>query len=219
MIIKKLTICNFRSYYGKKEFIFGDKLNLILGSNGDGKTTFFEALNWVLTPTEAARQNKEEEAKPDTLISAKLARELQDGEHKEVCVSIEITYDTEKFSKHKIIERGFTVTKNAGKVVPSNHYHDAFDCRGGEKGKKELMLRSVLESDAAFLRLLRNIIYLKEKISLTSSKIKILSRIFWTYMLMLKGLFRLSSLLTMQKLWQRKLWERAKQKRALRRRL
>ena len=59
MIIKKLTICNFRSYYGVKEFAFCDRLNLILGSNGDGKTTLFEALNWVLTPSEAAKQYKE----------------------------------------------------------------------------------------------------------------------------------------------------------------
>lgn len=49
MKLKKLIIENFRSYYGKKEFVFGDKLNLILGSNGDGKSTLFEALNWVLT--------------------------------------------------------------------------------------------------------------------------------------------------------------------------
>ena len=45
MKLKKLIIENFRSYYGKKEFVFGDKLNLILGSNGDGKSTLFEALN------------------------------------------------------------------------------------------------------------------------------------------------------------------------------
>ena len=50
MLIKKLTIYNFRSYYGKKVFEFSDHLNLILGSNGDGKTTFFDAINWVLTP-------------------------------------------------------------------------------------------------------------------------------------------------------------------------
>ena len=80
MIIKKLTICNFRSYYGVKEFVFSNKLNLILGSNGDGKTTFFEALNWVLTPTEAAKQNKEADVKLESLISAKMLRNLPDGE-------------------------------------------------------------------------------------------------------------------------------------------
>lgn len=150
MIIKKLTICNFRSYYGIKEFVFSDKLNLILGSNGDGKTTFFEALNWVLTPTEAARQNKEDEVKLESLISAKMFRELTGDDSKDVFVSIEITYETGKFTKHKIIERGFTVKKKAGKPDISNVYHDSFDCRGGQKGKKDLMLRGVLEGEAAF---------------------------------------------------------------------
>lgn len=155
MIIKKLTICNFRSYYGKKEFVFGERLNLILGSNGDGKTTFFEALNWVLTPVEAAKRNKEEEVKLESLISAKMLRNLSEGEKGNVYVSIEISYETGKFSKTKIIERGFIVEKKAGKGVPSNAYHDAFDCKGGKKGNKEMMLRTVLESDGAFPAVLK----------------------------------------------------------------
>lgn len=44
MIIKKVSINNFRSYYGNNEFEFKDGLTLIIGDNGDGKTTFFEAL-------------------------------------------------------------------------------------------------------------------------------------------------------------------------------
>lgn len=155
MKIKKLTICNFRSYYGEKVFVFGDRLNLILGSNGDGKTTFFTALNWVLTPKEAAKENKEEEESLDSMISAKLARNLQEGETGHVYVSIEIAYDTDKLSKRKIVERGFTVTKKAGKVSPSGEYHDAFDCKGGEKGKKEMLLRSVFEDEAAFPAVLK----------------------------------------------------------------
>lgn len=150
MIIKKLTICNFRSYYGVKEFVFSNKLNLILGSNGDGKTTFFEALNWVLIPTEAARQNKEADIKLESLISAKMWRNLPEGESDKVYVSIEINYETGKFTKNKIIERCFTVTKKAGKPEISNVYHDSFDCRGGRKDKKDMMLRGVLETDAAF---------------------------------------------------------------------
>lgn len=150
MVIKKLTICNFRSYYGVKEFAFSNKLNLILGSNGDGKTTFFEALNWVLTPTEAARKNKEDEVNLDTLISAKMLRNLPEDESEKVYVSIHVTYDVGKFSKSKIIERGFTVSKKAGKVKVSDVYHDAFDCKGGEKGKKEILLNNILEGDAAF---------------------------------------------------------------------
>lgn len=150
MIIKKLAICNFRSYYGVKEFVFSNKLNLILGSNGDGKTTFFEALNWVLTPSEAARQNEEADVKQESLISAKMFRNLPEGESDKVYVSIEIVYEAGKFTKNKIIERCFTVTKKAGRAEISNVCHDAFDCRGGKKDKKDMLLRGVLEMDAAF---------------------------------------------------------------------
>ena len=52
MIIKEIKIKNFRSYYGDKNvFNFSDGLTLILGENGDGKTTFFEALQWLFNTT------------------------------------------------------------------------------------------------------------------------------------------------------------------------
>ena len=47
MIINKIIIRNFRSYYGDNTFEFKDGLTLIIGDNGDGKTTFFEALEWL----------------------------------------------------------------------------------------------------------------------------------------------------------------------------
>ena len=47
MIIKDIIIKNFRSYYGENKFTFSDGLTLIIGDNGDGKTTFFEALQWL----------------------------------------------------------------------------------------------------------------------------------------------------------------------------
>lgn len=43
MIIQKIEIRNFRSYYGQNTFDFTNGLTLIIGDNGDGKTTFFEA--------------------------------------------------------------------------------------------------------------------------------------------------------------------------------
>lgn len=49
MIIRRIEIENFRSYYGNENiFEFGDGLTLIIGDNGDGKSTFFEALQWLL---------------------------------------------------------------------------------------------------------------------------------------------------------------------------
>lgn len=52
MIIKEIRIKNFRSYYGDNNiFEFSDGLTLILGDNGDGKTTFFDALQWLFNTT------------------------------------------------------------------------------------------------------------------------------------------------------------------------
>ena len=48
MIIHKIEIENFRSYYKDNVFELTNGLNLIIGSNGDGKTTFYEALEWLL---------------------------------------------------------------------------------------------------------------------------------------------------------------------------
>ena len=57
MIIKTLVINNFRSYYGEKVFEFQKGLNLILGANGDGKTTFYDALDFVLTIDDIERKS------------------------------------------------------------------------------------------------------------------------------------------------------------------
>ena len=51
MIIKNISIRNFRSYYGQNSFDFSNGLTLIIGDNGDGKTTFFEALQWLFNTT------------------------------------------------------------------------------------------------------------------------------------------------------------------------
>lgn len=53
MVLKELEIRNFRSYYGDgNRFEFNPSgLTLIIGDNGDGKTTFFEALEWLFDTT------------------------------------------------------------------------------------------------------------------------------------------------------------------------
>lgn len=57
MKLNKIIIKNFRSYYGENSFELSDGLTLVIGDNGDGKTTFFEALEWLF---DTSKDNKSE---------------------------------------------------------------------------------------------------------------------------------------------------------------
>lgn len=103
MILKSLNIKNFRSYYGDNRFEFSQGLTLIIGDNGDGKTTFFEALEWLF---DTASENKSA-----TNISEKRKSEMEVGEKDEVVVSLVFdhngTIELEKrFSFEKQPENG-----------------------------------------------------------------------------------------------------------------
>ena len=88
MILKSINIKNFRSYYNENLFELSEGLTLIIGGNGDGKTTFFEALEWLFnTSTEDIKESN---------ISAKRKSELEIGESEEVLVSIKFEHNGEK---------------------------------------------------------------------------------------------------------------------------
>lgn len=89
MILKEIEIHNFRSYYGHNNlFELAPGLTLILGDNGDGKTTFFEALEWLFyTATED---------KADSNISEKRKSEMASNEDDIVSVSMKFDHDGEK---------------------------------------------------------------------------------------------------------------------------
>lgn len=100
MIIKEIKIKNFRSYYGDKNvFNFSDGLTLILGENGDGKTTFFEALQWLFNTT-IDKGSLEH-------ISEMRKSKLEIGEHDEVSVFMSFEHDG-----IKSVEKSFTFEKN-----------------------------------------------------------------------------------------------------------
>lgn len=90
MIIKKIEIENFRSYYKSNVFELVNGLNLIIGSNGDGKTTFYEALEWLF--------RTDGTSKADTkLISKKRSEELSADESDDVRVAM--TYEHKGISR------------------------------------------------------------------------------------------------------------------------
>ena len=48
MKINNIIVENFQSYFKKSSFEFKDGVNLILGENGGGKSSLFNAFYWVL---------------------------------------------------------------------------------------------------------------------------------------------------------------------------
>lgn len=100
MIIEKIEIRNFRSYYDLNTFDFTKGLTLIIGDNGDGKTTFFEALQWLLNTT-VDTPNMEN-------FSEMRKSQLEVGESDVVSVSITFNH-----SGRKVIEKKFAVERYA----------------------------------------------------------------------------------------------------------
>ncbi len=88
MKLKKIIIKNFRSYYGENSFELSDGLTLVIGDNGDGKTTFFEALEWLF---DTSKENKSE-----TNVSEMRKRELGIGDSDIISVSVQFEHGGEK---------------------------------------------------------------------------------------------------------------------------
>lgn len=123
MIIKEITLENFRSYYGSNTIRFNDGLMLFIGDNGDGKTTFFEALEWLFDTT---KQNTD-----SRLISEKRISELPEFSSDNVRVSMTFDHDGEK-----IVEKSFSFNKNSvGEIKTENFQFKGWYNDGTERDK------------------------------------------------------------------------------------
>ena len=98
MIIQEVVIENFLCYYDIKRFPFSEGLNIILGENGEGKTKFFEAIEWIF---------KGDVVNLHLLVSAKQLAEKEIGESFRVRVSLSVSQGSEL----KTLTRQFGVTK------------------------------------------------------------------------------------------------------------
>jgi DNA repair protein SbcC/Rad50 len=49
MRIKKVTVENFRCYFGEHTFPLDSEITILFGENGFGKSSFFDAIEWCLT--------------------------------------------------------------------------------------------------------------------------------------------------------------------------
>jgi DNA sulfur modification protein DndD len=88
-------------YYGTKPFEFADGLNIILGHNGDGKSTIFTAFNWIF--------NSEFSLILSDVYSQKKYSEILENESFDVKVECVVV----QYNSEYKISKSFTVTKNA----------------------------------------------------------------------------------------------------------
>lgn len=109
MIIEKISIENYLCYSGVKEFELSDGLNIILGENGEGKTKFFEAVDWLFNGSNSNLSS---------LVSAKTLNETEIGEDFRVRVAITV----EQYNEKKIISKSFTVKKTADNECSTANY-------------------------------------------------------------------------------------------------
>ena len=98
MIIKKIQIDNYLCYYDTNTFVLSDGLNIILGENGEGKTKFFEAVDWLFNG---------ENDDLELLVSAKKLDETEIGDNFRVRVSMTV----EQYGEKSIITRSFLAKK------------------------------------------------------------------------------------------------------------
>jgi len=98
MIINKILIENYLCYYGVNEFNLANGLNIILGDNGEGKTKFYEAIDWLFNG---------DSKNLDLLVSAKALDEVSFNDQFRVRVSMTI----EQYGEKKIISKSFIVQK------------------------------------------------------------------------------------------------------------
>lgn len=109
MIVKKISIENYLCYYGTKDFELSDGLNIILGENGEGKTKFFEALDWLFNGNDV---------RLDLLVCAKALEETEVGGSFKVKVSIIVEQNQEK----KIITKSFLAKKEEANKCSASNY-------------------------------------------------------------------------------------------------
>lgn len=143
MIISKLIIQNFRSYFGEKVFEFKSGLNLILGSNGDGKTTFYDALEFVLgeqtwTSTTSLLRS---------CVSAKMFVGLALGEKGIVKVTLEMLNNS---SQKRFIEHSFEVERGEDDIMNiQNNKHVGYS-HTGMGLRKDVPVNNLLQGEALF---------------------------------------------------------------------
>lgn len=122
MNIDTVKIKNFRNYLGEHEFVLNKTITILYGSNGFGKSSFFDAIEWCLTG-DISRYDKTFERK--SVINHNC-----DFENAECCV--EIVFGGNVLSRSfKIVNREYRretikINTNDGNVIRGKENVDVF---------------------------------------------------------------------------------------------
>jgi DNA sulfur modification protein DndD len=110
-------------YYDHKSFKFADGLNIVLGHNGDGKSTIFTAFNWIFDQYSKLELSE--------VYSKKKYSEILENEYFDVYIQCVVTQYNEEYK----ITKSFTVTKNVDMPLISRVKEEIWrkDLNTGEK--------------------------------------------------------------------------------------
>ena len=94
MKLERLSLENFRQYYGRQRIEFSKDakrhVTVVHGVNGAGKTSMFIALNWCLYGREVAENIGD-------LISKEAMRQTEPGELVQASVELAFSHDEQKY--------------------------------------------------------------------------------------------------------------------------
>ena len=99
MIIKKIELHNFKSYYGPNFIEFSEGLNVISGMVGTGKTSLYDAFEWILKHnTLSPSVNKD-----PRLVNKKSVFEAEEGSDIRTSIVLHISYNKTLYTFEKTL--------------------------------------------------------------------------------------------------------------------
>ena len=110
MKLERLSLTNFRPFYGAQELIFDHtstkNVHIVFGANGAGKTTLLNAMTWVLY-----QELSGDFEQPGRLINDRAWEECKDGSTVDAMVELEFLHGSTRY----IVKRVHRVRKEGEK--------------------------------------------------------------------------------------------------------